>query len=98
MAPPTLRPGNLVCHATFAFDSPPNFVGSLESSDTLPAFGPRNWGQSACKDGVKTAVAVLRGEKVEAVIDTGVGFVTKANMDTPEMAELLHPPFDKYLK
>ncbi|MSU73234.1 MAG: sugar ABC transporter substrate-binding protein [Opitutus sp.] len=48
--------------------------------------------------GVKTAVAVLRGEKVQAVIDTGVGFVTKENMDTPEMAELLHPPLDKYLK
>ena len=48
--------------------------------------------------GVKTAVAVLRGEKVSPVIDTGVGFVTKANMNEPAMAELLNPPLSKYLK
>ncbi|HVS54489.1 MAG TPA: substrate-binding domain-containing protein [Opitutaceae bacterium] len=48
--------------------------------------------------GVKTAVAVLRGEKVEPVIDTGVGFVTKENMNDPAVAELLNPPLDQYLK
>ena len=48
--------------------------------------------------GVKTAVAALRGEKVAPVVDTGVGFVTKENMNTPEMAELLNPPLDQYLK
>ncbi|MEY2877818.1 MAG: hypothetical protein RLZZ15_198 [Verrucomicrobiota bacterium] len=48
--------------------------------------------------GVKSIVAVLRGEKVPAVVDTGVGFVTKANIDSPEMAEMVHPPLDKYLK
>jgi len=48
--------------------------------------------------GVKTAVAVLRGEKVAPVIDTGVGFVTKENMNEPAVAELLNPPLDKYLK
>ncbi len=48
--------------------------------------------------GVKTMVAVLQGKKVEPVIDTGVGFVTKANIDSPEMAEIVHPPLDKYLK
>ena len=48
--------------------------------------------------GVKTAVAVLRGEKVAATVDTGVGFVTKANMNEPAIAELLNPPLDKYLK
>jgi ribose transport system substrate-binding protein len=48
--------------------------------------------------GVKTAVAVLRGEKVQPVVDTGVGFVTKANMNEPAIAELLNPPLDKYLK
>jgi ribose transport system substrate-binding protein len=48
--------------------------------------------------GVKTMVAALRGEKVPAVIDTGVGFVTKANFDSPEMAEIVRPPLDKYLK
>lgn len=48
--------------------------------------------------GVKTAVAVLRGEKAAPSIDTGVGFVTKENMNDPAMAELLAPPLDRYLK
>jgi ribose transport system substrate-binding protein len=48
--------------------------------------------------GVKTIVAVLRGEKVAPLIDTGVGFVTKDNMNDPAVAELLNPPLAKYLK
>ncbi len=48
--------------------------------------------------GVKTVVAALRGEKVAPVQDTGVGFVTKENFDSPDMAEIVHPPLDKYLK
>jgi ribose transport system substrate-binding protein len=48
--------------------------------------------------GVKTVVAVLRGEKVSATVDTGVGFVTKENMNEPAMAELMNPPLAKYLK
>jgi ribose transport system substrate-binding protein len=46
--------------------------------------------------GVKTVVAALRGEKVEARIDTGVAFLTKANFDDPAMADIVHPPFQKY--
>jgi ribose transport system substrate-binding protein len=48
--------------------------------------------------GVKKIVAVIRGEKVEPVIDTGVGFVTKENFNSPEMVEMVKPPLDKYLK
>jgi ribose transport system substrate-binding protein len=48
--------------------------------------------------GVKTIVAVIRGEKVEPVIDTGVGFVTQENMNEPAIAELMNPPLAKYLK
>jgi ribose transport system substrate-binding protein len=48
--------------------------------------------------GVKTAVATLRGEKTESRIDTGVGFVTKDNLNDPAMADLLAPPLDRYLK
>src|SRR5215216_2226288 len=36
--------------------------------------------------GVKTAVAALRGEKVTPMVDTGVGFVTKDNMNEPAIA------------
>jgi ribose transport system substrate-binding protein len=48
--------------------------------------------------GVKTVVAVLRGEKVPDRIDTGVGYVTKENFNDPAMADIVHPPLDKYLK
>jgi ribose transport system substrate-binding protein len=48
--------------------------------------------------GVKTMVAVLQGKKVEPFVDTGVGFVTKENFNSPEMAEIVNPPLDKYLK
>jgi ribose transport system substrate-binding protein len=48
--------------------------------------------------GVKTVVAAIRGEKVAATIDTGVGFVTKDNMNEPAIAELMNPPLAKYLK
>jgi ribose transport system substrate-binding protein len=41
--------------------------------------------------GVKTLVAVLRGEKVPASVDTGVGLVTPQNMNEPAQAALLHP-------
>lgn len=47
--------------------------------------------------GVITMVRHLQGEKVEKRIDTGAVVVTPENMDKPEMHELLHPPFDKYL-
>jgi ribose transport system substrate-binding protein len=47
--------------------------------------------------GVKTAVAALRGEKIQPVIDTGVGFVTKDNMNDPAIADIMNPPLDKYL-
>ena len=46
--------------------------------------------------GLKTAVAALRGEKVPARIDTGVGFVTKENFNDPAMAEIVHPPLKEY--
>jgi ribose transport system substrate-binding protein len=48
--------------------------------------------------GVKTVVAAIRGEKVPATVDTGVGFVTKDNMNEPAIAELMNPPLAKYLK
>lgn len=48
--------------------------------------------------GVMTIVKHLRGEKVDKRIDTGVVLVSRENMDEAEISELLHPPFDKYLK
>lgn len=48
--------------------------------------------------GVTTLVKHLRGEPVEPRVDTGVVLVTQANMDQPQIAELLNPPLDRYLK
>lgn len=47
--------------------------------------------------GVKTALAVLRGEKVETLVDTGAKLVTGDNIDQPEIRDLLSPPLKKYL-
>ena len=43
-------------------------------------------------DGVKTGLAVSKGEKVPANVDTGANLVTKANMDQPKEHALLNPP------
>ncbi|MDI1318881.1 MAG: substrate-binding domain-containing protein [bacterium] len=48
--------------------------------------------------GVKNAVAVLRGESVPKLIDTGVTVVTRENIDQPAIHDLVTPPLDQYLK
>jgi ribose transport system substrate-binding protein len=45
-----------------------------------------------------TMVEHLEGKPVQKRIDTGVQLITTENMGSPEVQELLHPPFDKYLK
>jgi ribose transport system substrate-binding protein len=45
-------------------------------------------------EGVKTAIAASKGEKVEKLIDTGVTVVTRENVDEPRVQELLHPKLD----
>jgi ribose transport system substrate-binding protein len=42
-------------------------------------------------DGVKTALAASKGEKVPASVDTGINIITKANMNSPRSQELLNP-------
>ena len=41
---------------------------------------------------VKTMAAYLRKEPIEKRVDTGAKLVTKANLETPEIGALLHPP------
>jgi len=48
--------------------------------------------------GVRTMVEHLEKKKVKKRVDTGVAVVTRENMDTPEMKELLSPDLDKWLK
>ena len=79
-----------------AFDSGETLNAGLKAGDVqgMVVQNPMRMGYL----GVKTMVAVLQGKKVEPVVDTGVGFVTKANFDSPEMADIVRPPLDKYLK
>ncbi|MCL2330185.1 MAG: substrate-binding domain-containing protein [Phycisphaerae bacterium] len=47
---------------------------------------------------VKNLVAYLRGEPVPAKIDTGSVLATPENMKQPEIADILRPPVDTYLR
>jgi ribose transport system substrate-binding protein len=47
---------------------------------------------------VMTLIQHLQGQQVPNRVDTGVVLVTPENMEQPEMNDLIHPPFDKYLK
>jgi ribose transport system substrate-binding protein len=42
-------------------------------------------------EGVKTALAASKGEKVPANVDTGVNLITKENMSSERSKELLTP-------
>ena len=42
-------------------------------------------------DGIKTALAASKGEKVAAFVDTGANLITKATMDSARSQELLSP-------
>jgi ribose transport system substrate-binding protein len=47
--------------------------------------------------GVKTLVAHIHGERVEARIDTGVRLVARDHMDDPDVQDLLHPDLKRWL-
>ena len=78
------------------FDSSPKFTDALTAGEMhgLVLQNPLRMGEL----GVKTMVAHLRGESVQQRIDTGVAVATPENMNTPEMAALLAPPFAQYLQ
>jgi ribose transport system substrate-binding protein len=71
------------------FDSDERTVGFLKSGALagLVVQDPYRMGY----DGVKTALAASKGEKVETFVDTGANLVTKANMADPKINALLNP-------
>lgn len=77
------------------FDAGSQSVADLKSGDVqaLVVQAPVRMGYL----GVRTLVAHLQKKKVEKRIDTGVTLVTRENMDTPQVAELLHPPLKEFL-
>ena len=75
------------------FDASTNLVKGLRDGglDGLVVQDPVRMGYMA----VQTMVSHLKGQPVERRIDTGVHVATKANMDTPEMKNLLEPDLKK---
>jgi ribose transport system substrate-binding protein len=75
------------------FDSSDNMVKGLRDGvlDGLVVQDPVKMGYL----GVKTIVAHIRGQPIDKRIDTGVHVVTPANMNEPEMNQLLHPDLAK---
>jgi ribose transport system substrate-binding protein len=78
------------------FDSSDNLAKGLRDGqvDALILQDPVRMGYL----GVKAMVERLQGKPVEKRIDTGVHVVTKENMDTPEMKDLVQPDLSKWLK
>ena len=75
--------------ALIGFDSDEKLVGFLKDGtiDALVVQDPYRMGY----DGIKTALAVSKGEAVEKFVDTGANLITTANMDDARSQELLNP-------
>ena len=78
--------------ALIGFDSDDKTLGYLKDGTIagLVVQDPYRMGY----DGIKTALAVSKGEKVEKNIDTGANLVTKANMNEPKISALINPKLD----
>src|SRR5947209_8150490 len=72
------------------FDSSPNLIEDLKAGaiDSLVLQNPYKMGYEA----VKAMVAKLDGQTPPRTIDTGVKLLTKENLETPEMQQLLKAP------
>lgn len=75
--------------ALIGFDSDDKTLGFLDKGVIagLVVQDPYRMGY----DGIKTALAASKGEKVPADVDTGANLVTKANSTDPKIAALIHP-------
>ena len=71
------------------FDSDDKTIGLLKDGTiyALVVQDPYRMGY----DGIKTALAASKGEKVEAFVDTGANLITKANMGGEKQQALLNP-------
>lgn len=72
------------------FDSSPNLIEDLKAGaiDSLVLQNPFKMGY----EGVKTLVSKLNGQEPPRIIDTGVKLLTRDNLETPEMKQLLTAP------
>lgn len=74
----------------YGFDASTKLVEALGAGEIngLVVQNPFNMGKLA----VESMVKAIKGEKVEAVIDTGATLATKANMETDDVKKVLNPP------
>jgi len=72
------------------FDSSPNLIEDLKAGaiDSLVLQNPFKMGY----EGVQTLVSKLNGQEPPRIIDTGVKLLTRENLDSPEMKQLLTAP------
>ena len=72
------------------FDSSPNLIDDLKAGaiDSLVLQNPYKMGYEA----VKSMVAKLNGQTPERKVDTGVTLLTRENLESPEMQQLLKQP------
>ena len=77
------------------FDSSEAFVTAMRNKqlDGVVLQNPFEMGYQ----GVKTMVAHLKGQAIQARVDTGVTIVTPDNLDTEASKALLNPPLGEYL-
>lgn len=83
-----LRQNNLAGKVRFVgFDTSPPLIEGLQKGeiDALVAQDPTRMGYL----GVKACVEHLRGQKVEAAVDTGARLITRENLETPDVKKLL---------
>ena len=86
-----LRQNNLAGKIKFVgFDTSPVLLDALKKGEinALVAQDPQKMGYL----GVKALVEHLRGQKVDAVVDTGVALVTPDNLASPEIKKILQLP------
>ncbi len=91
-----LKKANLAGKVHFVgFDASDKLVKALREGtiDALVIQNPFNIGYLA----VRTMTDHLRGKPVDKRIDTGARVATKANVDTPEIQELIQPDLKKWL-
>lgn len=86
-----IRQRNLGAQVTLVgFDATPDLVNNVRdgSIDSLVLQNPYKMGY----EGVKTIVDKLAGREVQRRIDTGVSLLTNANIETPEIQQLIKTP------
>jgi len=92
-----LRKANLAGKVHFVgFDASDKLVKGVRDGaiDALVVQNPFNMGYVS----VKTMTSRLRGQPIEKRIDTGARVVTRKNLDTPEISELIQPDLKKWLE